>query len=106
MIRVTTIMLEEVNAGMRLAASVYDPAGKILLAKNTELNESMIASLARREIAHVQVEVEAFLSGNDIALQKEQILGRIAHLFRKSSDAPLMDKLREKVLEYRLETFK
>ncbi len=106
MIRVTTVALEEVKAGMRLAASVYDPAGKILLAKNAELSASMIASLARREIAHVQVEVEAYLSENDIALQKEQMLGRIEHLFRKSGDAPLMDKLLENVLEYRLEAFK
>ena len=106
MIRVTTVALEEVKAGMRLAASVYDPAGKILLAKNAELSASMIASLARREIAHVQVEAETYLSGNDIALQKEQITGRIDHLFHKSGDTPLMDKLREKVLEYRLEAFK
>jgi hypothetical protein len=106
MIRVETVVLEDVKAGMRLAASVYDPAGKILLAKNAQLNQNMIASLSRRGIAHVQVEVEAFLSENDIALQKEQILGRIDHLFRKSGDAPLMVKLREKVLEYRLEAFK
>lgn len=101
MIRIEQAALEDIEPGARLAAAVCDAAGKVLLAEGAELTQGLVASLRKRGLSHVPVAVETSCSPEELSAQKEQIESRVAWLFRNGGD-PLMDRLREAVLEYRL----
>lgn len=101
MIRMEQHALDEIEPGVQLAAAVSDSAGGVLLAAGTELTASLIASLQRRGISHVPVAVQ--ICSDELSAQQEKIRNRIGWLFRNGGDDPLMSRLREAVLEYRLE---
>lgn len=102
MIRIEQRALDEIEPGIRLAAAVSDSAGKVLLAEGAELTSSLIASLQKRGLSHVPVAVQITCSPKELSLQREQIKTRVLWLFRNGGDDPLMNKLCEAVLEYRL----
>lgn len=99
---VRLVPLEQVEAGMRLAGDLCDDNGSPLLSAGTELKDSLLASLARRGVKQVQVEVEEQLSDEERNARREAIARRLDVLFRHSGGSPLMDKLREALLRYRL----
>lgn len=102
MIRIEQTALEDIEPGARLAAAVCDATGKVLLAEGAELTQSLISSLLKRGVSHVPVAVETSCSPEELTAQKEQIERRVDWLFRNSVSDPLMGRLREAVLEYRL----
>jgi hypothetical protein len=102
MIRIEQRALDEIEPGIHLAAAVSDSAGGVLLAAGAELTSGLIASLQRRGISHVPVAVKTSCSPEELSVQREQVKSRIIWLFRNGAD-PLMSKLYEAVLEYRLE---
>jgi hypothetical protein len=101
--RVEVLALEAVQPGMKVAVAVLDGGGRVLVPAGAEVSSSMLASLARREVAAIAVELEV---EEDPALREAQ---RIAHaarldeLFRKAGDAPETRTLYEAVLAHRLE---
>lgn len=103
MIRIEQRSLDEIEPGICLAAAVSDSAGKTLLAEGVELTPGLIASLQKRGLSHVPVSVEIFCSPEELTAQGERIQSRVFWLFRNRGDDPMMNKLCEAVLEYRLE---
>jgi hypothetical protein len=99
---VRLVPLEQVEAGMRLASDVCDDNGYPLLSAGTELKDSLLASLARRGVKQVQVEVEEQLTDEERSARREAASRRLDALFRRSGDSPLMGQLRETLLRYRL----
>lgn len=103
MIRIEQRSLDEIEPGIRLAAAVSDSAGKVLLAEGAELTPGLIASLQKRGLSHVPVAVQTSCSPEELSAQQEKIRNRIEWLFRNCGNDPLMGRLCEAVLEYRLE---
>jgi hypothetical protein len=87
---------------MRLACDVCDSNGHPMLSAGAELNDSLLASLARRHVRQIQVEVEERLSEEERAARQEAVVNRLGKLFRHSGTDPLMASLREVLLRHRL----
>lgn len=93
--------LDKVPEGARLAADVRDPEGRVLLVRGTELSAGALASLHGRGVRQVQILREA--SAEEMSARREAVVQRLAHLFRDTQDDPLMVRLHDAVLAYRME---
>lgn len=93
--------LEEIEPGMELADDMYDATGHVLLGNGAVLTAGMIESLNRRGIAHIPIAER--IDAEEAARLRAAARRRVEALFRRAGDDPLMAKLREAVLEYRLE---
>jgi len=102
--RVRAIPLSQATPGMVLAAAVCDPGGASLLAEGAALTHATIASLQRRGVARLQIAEEEILTPAQLAQRREEVSAGVAALFRQCGDDPLMAKLREALLAYRLES--
>ena len=101
--KVEVLALETVQPGMIVADAVLDDGGRVLVPSGAEVSTSMLASLARREVASITVEHEV---EEDPALREAQriaLTARLDELFRKAGDAPETRTLYEAVLAHRLE---
>lgn len=96
------LSLDEVEVGMVLALDVCDAGGGCLLARGAELTESTIASLRRRGLDYVMVEVEEQLTAEQRAAREAETRRRIDWLFRKAGKDPMLLKLHATLLQYRL----
>lgn len=97
------VPLAQARCGMRLAADVCDAGGNPLLAEGAVLTESLIASLQRRGVTFLQIAVEEMLTPEQLAARRDELTAQVHAMFRKCGGDPLMAKLRETLLEYRLE---
>jgi len=88
---------------MVLAAAVCGPGGASLLAEGAALTHATIASLQRCGVACLQIAEEETLTPTQLAQRREEATVHVAALFRQCGDDPLMAKLREALLAYRLE---
>lgn len=100
----TTLLLQQATPGMRLGADVQDAHGAVLLAAGTELTESLLAALRRRDIAQICVHEEEQLSEAQLEARREAVAARLAHLFRRALESEADRQLLESVRDYRLET--
>lgn len=98
------ITLDKVPEGARLAADVRDAEGRVLLVGGTELSAGAIASLHGRGVRQVQIVQEA--SAEELSARREAVVQRLAHLFRDTQGDPLMVRMHEAVLAYRMEQLK
>lgn len=96
------LLLDQAQPGMRLAFEVCDPGGNVLLAAGAELTAAMLPSLAKRGVKQVRVEVEEILSPEELAARREALVRRLDRLFQHEEEDPLLDRLKEIVLNYRL----
>jgi len=96
-----TLPLAEARPGMRLAADVRGSGGTVLFAGGTELAEAGLASLRRRGIESVTVEVADPRSEEEIARELAAMEARVAHLFHRHLANPDLRELMQVVLEYR-----
>lgn len=87
---------------MCLAFEVCDPGGTVLLAAGAELTAALLPSLAKRGVKQVRVEVEEILSPEELAARREAVAQRLDRLFQHEGDDPLLERLKEVVLNYRL----
>lgn len=94
--------LDQAQPGMCLAFEVCDPSGAVLLAAGAELTAALLPSLAKRGVKQVQVEVEETLSPEELAARREAVVRRLDRLFQHEGDDPLLDRLKEIVVSYRL----
>lgn len=95
--------LAQTRPGMVLAVALRDGAGVEMLAAGAELTETLLASLTRRGVTHLQVAGDEQPSAEELAAQRTAVAGRLDFLFRKAGDDPLMAALRDALLAYRLE---
>ena len=101
--KVSLMPLSDAVPGMILAADVRDGGGATLLAGGAELTPGMIASLQRRGVANIQIAEEETLTPEQLAARHADVVARVNAIFRRSMDDPLMAKLRDALLAYRLE---
>ena len=99
--RSRTIPLDQAEAGNVLAVDVCDSAGHTLLAAGAQLSAASIASLRQRGIAAVCIEQP--MSEAELAALRAAAAQRLDHLFRRTTDDPLMNRLHDAVLAFRLE---
>lgn len=99
-----TIPLEAALPGMALASPVLDAGGSVLLPRGATLDEAVLASLRRREIAEVCVELPEPPPDQAVReLMRAAVEQRLRHLFRTAGDGPASRSLYQAVLDYRLE---
>jgi len=98
-----TLPLEQVAPGMVLGADIRDAHGATLLAAGTELSESHLASLRRRDVRQATIEAREIVSEAEQEVRREAIRARVRYLFRRAGEGEADRVLYQTVLEYRLE---
>lgn len=93
----------DLRPGMRVAAAVQDAAGRILLPAGAEITESTIASLVRREIEQVSVELEVEDDPAALEAQRQQVAAQLDRLFRKAGQGAETRALYDVIGRYRME---
>lgn len=101
--RMSLIPLAQATPGMILAADICDAGGNSLLAEGAELTQGVIASLQRRGVAQILIAEEEILTPEQRATRRAELVARVDAMFHKCGDDPLMAKLREVLLAFRLE---
>jgi hypothetical protein len=102
-LRLRNIPLGQAEPGMQLAAAVCNQRGEVLLQAGCELSESALASLRRRGVGHIAVQVEDTRSEEELATERARVLDRLNLLFRNAGQDQHLASLYHLVLEYRLE---
>lgn len=102
MIKTERLALDQIETGMLLAQDVCNPNGTCLLSEGTVLSAATIASLRQREVDYVMVSQEVPLTVEESATLEAGIRARIGRLFRVAGADPIMLKLHNTLLQYRL----
>lgn len=90
------VPIEQVAPGMKLAKPVTNPAGLVLMAAGTELDEALIARLQKMNLSGVHIEGRPLDQGD--AIQAAADLEReLAERFRKVAGDPVQARIREAV---------
>lgn len=89
------IPLEQLLPGSRLAETVYDRSGAILLAKNRTLDAHLISVLCHNKIAEVAITVEL------MSAEQSELKACLDRRFERVSGHPLMGSLKQMIFEYR-----
>ena len=98
-----TINLDECTDGMRLADGVIDENGMMLVSADTPINDKLLAKLANLGVENVTIIVEEQLSDEEkLRLQKE-IEEQVNDRFRNVADNPLMQQLRDAIIQFRID---
>lgn len=99
--------LDSLQPGMRLAEPIRDRLGNVMLAEDTELTESHLASLRQRGIASAMIVPERIPpSDEDVAAMRKSVEERLRQIFRRTLAQPGNRRLFDTLLEYRLEKLK
>lgn len=98
----TFLPLAEVLPGMRLADDLRDASGQVLLPRGSELSESTLSALARRDIAILPIVTAAVVDEAALQARREASRLRLQHLFRHAG-SPSSQALLKIMLEYRQE---
>lgn len=95
--------LADVKAGAVLGSDLRDSNGMVLLSSGTQLTDSLISSLRRRDVTHVPLAASAHLLSEDEWKEvAADLRRRVGHLFRYAGQGEAVDRLRELVFGYRL----
>ena len=97
------LALEAVKPGMKVAEAVVDEGGRVLVPVGAEVTESMLAGLARRDIASIKVEHQVEEDPAAREAHRAVISARLDRLFRQAGDAPETRTLYQAVLAHRME---
>ncbi|MFZ2267054.1 MAG: hypothetical protein WAV95_05705 [Azonexus sp.] len=94
--------LGEVVVGMRLAEAVVDAAGQVLVPAGTEISESLLHGLQRREVAAIRVEREVTEDPAELELRRARLAAQLDLLFRQAGEGVGTRQLYQAVLDYQL----
>lgn len=95
--------LDHVAAGAVLGSDLCDDRGMVLLSAGTQLTDSLISSLRRRNVTDVPLATSAHsLSEDEWKEVAADLRRRVGHLFRFAGQGEAVDRLRELVFGYRL----
>jgi hypothetical protein len=97
------IAIGDARPGMRLAVAVADHAGQVLVPAATELTESLLHSLRRREIAELTVEAEVEEDPAAREARRATARKQVDHLFRGAGDGAATKELYQCLLAFRSE---
>jgi len=81
-----TLPISDVLPGMCLADALMDDAGRVLVPAATELTESMLHGLVRRNILELPIERECVEDPAIALARREKIEEALALRFRKAGD--------------------
>lgn len=101
--RIELMATETLVPGMVIAEAVVDDSGRVLIPAGVELSDSSIASLTRREIATVMVELTMDEDPVDLEARRIKAKHQLDHLFRQAGDAPETRALYQAIFEFRME---
>ncbi|MCF6281657.1 MAG: hypothetical protein L3J28_05490 [Candidatus Polarisedimenticolaceae bacterium] len=94
-----TVSPELLAPGAKLAEAVCDASGAVLLPKETELDEHLISTLCTKKIAEVVIVIER--TPTEQAAFDDELKAGLDRRFQLASGHPLMDSLKQMILEYR-----
>lgn len=94
--------INDVHAGAVLAADVVDGDGRVLMSAGAALSDAALASLRRREIASLSIEVVEELDAAAREARRVRIENQLARLFRHAGEDTETRALLQTVLAYRL----
>jgi len=97
------VPVDEAAEGMVLYEDVRDPAGQVLLPRQTALSGTLLRALSRRGIETLLV-VDDTAPPEELAAERERVLERLAHLCRRAGDGRANVLLRDVVERYRMAT--
>lgn len=103
MIVLATLAIDDARPGMRLAEAVADAMGQVLVPAGSELTESMLQNLRRREVATLTVEREIADGSAAREAQRAKVVEQLDRLFRKAGDGAETRQLYQAILDFRLE---
>ncbi|WP_265942594.1 hypothetical protein [Dechloromonas sp. A34] len=98
-----SIAIDDAQPGMRLAEAVADAMGQVLVPAGSELTESMLQGLRRREIAALTVEREIEEDSAAREARRARVVEQLDQLFRKAGDGAETRQLYQAILDFRLE---
>jgi len=98
-----TIAIDDAQPGMRLAEAVVDATGQLLVPAGSELTESLLQGLRRREIAELTVEREIEEDAAAREARRAKAVEQLDRLFRKAGDGAETRQLYQAILDFRLE---
>lgn len=102
-LRIKSIPLNLAEVGMQVARELRNADGQVLVQADTELSESLIAALLRRNVGHVSVFHEDGRSEEELRAERLKVTERLAQLFQNAPQDGVMGTLHRVVLEHRLE---
>ena len=97
------LALEAVQPGMKVADAVVDDSGRVLVPAGADVTEAMLASLLRREVVSIKVELEVEEDPAAREAHRAMIVSRLDRIFRKAGDAAETRTLYQAVLDHRME---
>lgn len=97
------VAIDAARPGMRLAGAVTDAAGQVLVPAATELTESLLHALVRREIAELTIECEASEDPQVREARLAALRQQVEHLFRAAGDGAATRELHRCILDFRSE---
>ena len=100
---VRSIPITEVVPGAVLGEDLLDAGGHVLLHRGTRLSEGTIASLKRREVAEVSLEVPSTYGAEQLSARRMIITEDLNHRLRLAGDGEATRMVARAVLEYLLE---
>lgn len=89
---------------MVVAKGIIDSKNSCLMPDGAILSESSINGLRKRGILHITVEHEHELSAEDITAYRDSCLEKLEHKFRRVKDNADMQRLKNILLAYQLES--
>lgn len=101
--KLEVLAVNDLLPGMRVALAVADAAGRVLLPAGAEITESTIASLRRREIEQVSVELEVEDDPAALEARRQQVVAQLDRLFRRAGQGAETRALYQTVAQYRME---
>lgn len=98
-----TIAIGDAQPGLRLAEAVADAMGQVLVPAGSELTESMLLGLRRREVATLTVEREIEEGSAAREARQAKVVEQLDRLFRKAGEGAETRQLYQAILDFRLE---
>lgn len=101
--RIEWLPLDRVAVGMRLAESVLDAGGQLLVPAGAEVAEGLLQGLRRREVRELRVEYEAAEDPAEREAYRAQLVAQLDRMFRLAGEGEETRLLYDAVLAFRME---
>jgi len=101
--KLEALPVAQLQPGMRVASALADENGRLLLPAGTELSDAAIASLQRRGIEQVSIELEVEDDPAALERYRQQVTERLDHLFRHAGRDSETMALYRAIAQYRME---
>lgn len=95
--------IDQVQPGAELAEPVIDDIGRVLVPSGCELTESILRSLARREIEELCIVQEVEEDAVEREAYRQKLTAELDRLFRKAGEGVETRILYQAILDFRME---